>query len=127
MLHFNYVRVGEQIDEQSSSKQLKKNTSTYYIRGIDENFANHGGLPLIAWDESLATSEKEIWQLVSENDIFVIVDSAFAMTYGVDENGLLNYEEIRALAKVSQPNVIVAGASAYPRQIDWAAFKDIAL
>ncbi len=49
-----------------------------------------------------------------------------AVTYGVDENGLLNYEEIRALAKVSQPNVIVAGASAYPRQIDWAAFKDIA-
>ncbi len=49
-----------------------------------------------------------------------------AVTYGVDENGLLNYEEIRALAKVSQPKVIVAGASAYPRQIDWAAFKDIA-
>ena len=49
-----------------------------------------------------------------------------AVTYGVDENGLLNYEEIRALAKVSPPKVIVAGASAYPRQIDWAAFKDIA-
>ena len=49
-----------------------------------------------------------------------------AVTYGVDENGLLNYEEIRALAKVSNPKVIVAGASAYPRQINWAAFKDIA-
>ena len=49
-----------------------------------------------------------------------------AVTYGVDENGLLNYEEIRVLAKVSKPKVIVAGASAYPRQIDWAAFKDIA-
>ena len=49
-----------------------------------------------------------------------------AVTYGVDENGLLNYEEIRALAKVSQPKVIVAGASAYPRQINWQAFKDIA-
>ena len=49
-----------------------------------------------------------------------------AVTYGVDENGLLNYEEIRALAKVSKPKVIVAGASAYPRQINWEAFKDIA-
>ena len=49
-----------------------------------------------------------------------------AVTYGVDENGLLNYEEIRALAKVSSPKVIVAGASAYPRQINWEAFKDIA-
>ena len=49
-----------------------------------------------------------------------------AVTYGVDENGLLDYERIRALAKVSQPQVIVAGASAYPRQIDWQAFKDIA-
>ena len=49
-----------------------------------------------------------------------------SVTYGVDENGLLDYEQIRALAKVSQPQVIVAGASAYPRQIDWQAFKDIA-
>ena len=49
-----------------------------------------------------------------------------AVTYGVDENGLLDYEQIRSLAKVSRPKVIVAGASAYPRQIDWNAFKDIA-
>ncbi len=49
-----------------------------------------------------------------------------SVTYGVDENGFLNYEEIRALAKVSRPKLIVAGASAYPRQIDWKAFKDIA-
>ena len=90
LLHFNYVRVGEQIDEQATSKELRTNTSTYYIRGIDENFANHGGLPLIAWDESLAKSETEIWQLVSENDIFVIVDSAFALTNGLEgsENGI---------------------------------------
>ena len=49
-----------------------------------------------------------------------------SVTYGVGEDGLLNYEEIRALAKVSRPKVIVAGASAYPRQIDWKAFKYIA-
>ncbi len=49
-----------------------------------------------------------------------------AVTYGVDEDGLLNYEQIRGLAKISRPQVIVAGASAYPRQIDWSAFRDIA-
>ena len=49
-----------------------------------------------------------------------------AVTYGVDEDGLLNYEQIRGLAKISKPQVIVAGASAYPRQINWQAFRDIA-
>ena len=49
-----------------------------------------------------------------------------SVTYGVDENGYLDYEQIRGLAKISRPNVIVAGASAYPRQIDWKAFRDIA-
>ena len=49
-----------------------------------------------------------------------------AVTYVVDEDGLLNYEQIRSLAKISKPQVIVAGASAYPRQIDWQAFRDIA-
>jgi ABC-type antimicrobial peptide transport system permease subunit len=84
------IRVSDQINEQETSKELKQNTSRYIVRGIDENFAEHGGLPLIAWDESLAQSEKEIWQLVSENEIFVIVDSAFAMSYNLDddENGV---------------------------------------
>ena len=49
-----------------------------------------------------------------------------AVTYSVDENGYLDYEVIRGLARISQPKVIVAGASAYPRQIDWKAFRDIA-
>ena len=49
-----------------------------------------------------------------------------SVTYGVDEHGYLDYEVIRGLAKISQPKVIVAGASAYPRQIDWKAFRDIA-
>ena len=49
-----------------------------------------------------------------------------SVTYGVDEHGYLDYEVIRGLAKISQPKVIVAGASAYPRKIDWKAFRDIA-
>ena len=46
--------------------------------------------------------------------------------YGVDENGLIDYDALRALAKKEQPKMIIAGASAYPRAIDFAQFADIA-
>ena len=49
-----------------------------------------------------------------------------SITYGVDEHGLLDYEEIEKLAALHKPNVIIAGASAYPRHIDWKAFRIIA-
>jgi glycine hydroxymethyltransferase len=47
-------------------------------------------------------------------------------TYGVDEEGYLDYQDIRKQAHELKPKMIVAGASAYPRQIDWAEFRDIA-
>ncbi|MCS7233675.1 MAG: serine hydroxymethyltransferase [Synergistetes bacterium] len=47
--------------------------------------------------------------------------------YGVDrETELLNYEEIYKLAEKERPKLIVAGASAYPRVIDFKKFKEIA-
>ena len=46
--------------------------------------------------------------------------------YGVDENGLIDYDALRALAKKEQPKMIIAGASAYPHAIDFAKFADIA-
>jgi len=49
-----------------------------------------------------------------------------AVTYGVDDDGFLDYDKIEGIARLNMPRVIVAGASAYPRQIDWSAFKDIA-
>ena len=49
-----------------------------------------------------------------------------AVTYGVDENGLLDYDHIEQIANLNSPKVIVAGASAYPRQINWLAFRQIA-
>jgi glycine hydroxymethyltransferase len=47
-------------------------------------------------------------------------------TYGVDENGYLDYDDIREEAIELQPKMIIAGASAYPRQIDWKKFREIA-
>jgi len=49
-----------------------------------------------------------------------------AHAYGVDERGFLDYNEIEELATVCKPKMIVAGASAYSRQIDWRTFRDIA-
>jgi glycine hydroxymethyltransferase len=49
-----------------------------------------------------------------------------SVTYGVDDHGFLDYDKIEGIARLNMPRVIVAGASAYPRQIDWSAFKDIA-
>ena len=49
-----------------------------------------------------------------------------AYSYGVDENGYLDYDVIRNRAKVLSPKMIIAGASAYSRVIDWKKFREIA-
>ncbi len=46
--------------------------------------------------------------------------------YGVNNEGFLDYEEVRRQALEVRPRLIVAGASAYPRVIDFAAFGKIA-
>jgi len=49
------------------------------------------------------------------------------VTYGVSEKtGYIDYDEVRKLAKESNPHMIIAGASAYPRELDFAEFKRIA-
>ena len=49
-----------------------------------------------------------------------------AITYGLDENEVLDYAEVERLALEHKPKIIVAGASAYALQIDWAKFREIA-
>ena len=46
--------------------------------------------------------------------------------YGVDKEGWLDYNAIREQAKKLKPKMIVAGASAYSRQIHWYLFREIA-
>ena len=49
------------------------------------------------------------------------------VSYGVDEvTGLVDYDEMLRLAKESKPKMIVAGASAYPRALDFKRIKEIA-
>jgi len=49
-----------------------------------------------------------------------------AHSYGVGEDGLINYDDVALMAEAHNPDMIVAGASAYPRQIDWKRFREIA-
>ncbi|KLJ02358.1 serine hydroxymethyltransferase [Luteimonas sp. FCS-9] len=49
-----------------------------------------------------------------------------AVQYGVDDAGLIDYDEVERLALEHKPKMIVAGFSAYSQKIDWARFRAIA-
>jgi len=49
-----------------------------------------------------------------------------SFTYGVELDGRINYERVMDIAKVVQPKIIVCGASAYAREIDFVKFREIA-
>ena len=49
-----------------------------------------------------------------------------AYSYGVDKYGFIDYAKVEELAVEHKVDMIVAGASAYSRHIDWAKFQDIA-
>ncbi|MBO9754354.1 serine hydroxymethyltransferase [Xanthomonas phaseoli] len=49
-----------------------------------------------------------------------------AVQYGVNEQGLIDYDEVQRLATEHKPKMVVAGFSAYSQKIDWARFRAIA-
>jgi glycine hydroxymethyltransferase len=49
-----------------------------------------------------------------------------AFYYGVELDGRINYDKVMEIAKVCQPKIIVCGASAYAREIDFKKFREIA-
>ena len=49
-----------------------------------------------------------------------------AFTYGVELDGRINYEKVMDIAKIVEPKIIICGASAYAREIDFAKFREIA-
>ena len=48
------------------------------------------------------------------------------VAYGLGEDGRIDYDQVRDLAKKHRPRMLLAGASAYPRTIDFKTFADIA-
>ncbi|MDQ1339730.1 MAG: glycine hydroxymethyltransferase, partial [Campylobacterota bacterium] len=49
-----------------------------------------------------------------------------SFSYGVDANGYIDYNEVERIAVETKPKIIVCGASAYSRTIDFKRFKEIA-
>ncbi len=49
-----------------------------------------------------------------------------AVHYGIDDNGLIDYEEVARLAREHKPKMIIAGFSAYSQVMDWQKFREIA-
>ena len=49
-----------------------------------------------------------------------------AISYGLNDDGYIDYDHMRAQAREHRPKMIIAGYSAYPRVIDFAAFADVA-
>ncbi len=49
-----------------------------------------------------------------------------SFTYGVELDGYINYDRVMDIAKITQPDIIVCGASAYAREIDFKKFREIA-
>ncbi len=48
------------------------------------------------------------------------------ISYGLDEHGYIDYQQVEALALEHRPKMILAGFSAYSRKIDWSIFREIA-
>jgi glycine hydroxymethyltransferase len=49
-----------------------------------------------------------------------------SFSYGVDKEGWIDYDEVKEKVLLHRPELIIAGASAYPRQINWERFREIA-
>lgn len=49
-----------------------------------------------------------------------------AVSYGLDANGFIDYDALEQIAKAEKPKLIIAGASAYPRIIDFKRFREVA-
>ena len=49
-----------------------------------------------------------------------------SVQYGVDNNGIIDYQQVEQLAKQHRPKMIIAGFSAYSQIVDWQKFREIA-
>jgi len=60
----------------------------YVLRGFDEGFADHGGLPLHEWDRQFGSSEIEVWQTVESRSDLVLLDASFGLELSTDGTGI---------------------------------------
>lgn len=77
-------------------------------------------------DKFLGMSLKEGGHLTHGSPVNISGKWFQALSYGVNDQGYINYDEVERIALSEKPKLIIAGASAYPRQIDFTKFRAIA-
>jgi len=94
--------------------------------GAQANFAAYGAL-LTPGDTVLAMSLPHGGHLTHGSKVNFSGKWFSVVGYGVDSDSeLIDYDEVARLAEQHQPKMIIAGATAYPRLIDFARFREIA-
>jgi len=89
----------------------------YILRGFDDGFAKHGGLPLHLWDESFGDTSEEAWISIGNRDDIVLVDASFGLQLSTDGTGIstmsFSIGDSISLIDLSNPgnsrNVVVGG------------------
>lgn len=61
----------------------------YILRGFDDGFSQHGGLPLHIWDESLGLTEEEAWNSIGNRNDIVFVDASFGLESATEETAIV--------------------------------------
>ncbi len=77
-------------------------------------------------DKFLGMSLKEGGHLTHGSPVNISGKWFEPLAYGVNNDGYIDYDEVEKIAKAEKPKVIIAGASAYPRAIDFKRFREIA-
>ena len=93
--------------------------------GADANVAVYFGL-LKAGDTVLGMNLSEGGHLTHGSPVNISGKVFNFVSYGVNEDEVIDYDDVLAKAKEAKPKLIVAGASAYPREIDFKRFSEIA-
>ncbi len=76
--------VGRVYRTQAFIENEEAERSPYILRGVDEGFAGHGGLPLHIWDDSLGDSSEEAWSTMLQRGDVVFVDASFGLESSID-------------------------------------------
>ena len=76
--------VGRVYRAQAFIENMEEERSPYILRGVDVEFAEHGGLPLHIWDSSLGRSSDEAWLNMHNRADVVFVDASFGLESSLD-------------------------------------------
>jgi glycine hydroxymethyltransferase len=127
-----YYRGNEEIDkiENLAIQRAKEIFKAEHVNvqpysGSPANFAVHLAF-LSPGDKTMGMSLDAGGHLTHGFKVSVSGKYFDSVSYGVDESGYIDYDEVRRKAKEHKPKLIWAGFSAYSRIIDWKVFREIA-